>query len=63
MGDAWDRPPAEDEFSLILSGAARFIGGRLVPCRVIEFREEHPWPVRVLYWLLGVSHCGKRGWR
>lgn len=36
--------------------------GSFTPAEPLEWQEEHPWLVRVIYRLLGVSHCGKR-WR
>lgn len=29
----------------------------------LGWQEEHIFPVRVIYKLLGLSHCGKKGWR
>lgn len=33
------------------------------PVKPIGWQEEHIWPVRVLFKIMGLSHCGKKGWR
>lgn len=38
-------------------------GGSWSAATPLGWQEEHIWPVRVVYALLGLSHCGKKGWR
>lgn len=37
--------------------------GSWSPAEPLGWQEEHILPVRVLFKIFGVSHCGKKGWR
>jgi len=31
--------------------------GSMTPVEPLGWQEEHPWPVRLWFWLRGIKHC------